>query len=306
MVESDDLAPSPNGFVLPPGSGQYRRPVVAAPGCYIYFDRQQPAIWPRHQHRQLQITVISAGADCVAIWRTRDGRQHRYRIADKGDQVLIIPAGQKHAIEWHKESEVLSLYVELAWARRIVSRRIAHISIEPLDTYIETAPIIGEITAIFRRECARPVDSMNETMIETLGPALAAQLLQAHFAPYHRKDPLRWTLPGPVLDRLLSHIAKNLDQDLSLSVLAGMANLSPSYFGQLFRGATGQAPHLYVTQKRVMRAKELLGTGNYRVAEVSDLVGFAEPHRMNYHFRRLLNTYPSAYIPQECAEIKRL
>jgi AraC-like DNA-binding protein len=302
MVESDDLAPSPNGFVLPPGSGQYRRPVVAAPGCYIYFDRQQPAIWPRHQHRQLQITVISAGADCVAIWRTRDGRQHRYRIADNGDQVLIIPAGQKHAIEWHKESEVLSLYVELAWAKRIVSRRITHISIEPLDTYIETAPIIGEITAIFRRECARPVDSMNETMIETLGPALAAQLLQAHFAPCDRKDPLRWTLPGHVLDRLRKHIASNLDQNLSLSMLARSASLSPSYFGQLFRAATGLAPHLYVTQKRVMRAKELLATGNYRVAEVSELVGFSEPHRMNYHFRRLLNTYPSAYLPRACSE----
>jgi AraC family transcriptional regulator len=306
MLDSGNPSTRPKDFELPPGSDRYRRSATSTQGCHVYFDRQRPATWPEHRHRQLQITVVFSGAECDAVWRTRDGKHQRYRIGGGGDQVLMIPAGRDHAIEWHKEAEVLSLFVEPEWAKRIVPQRVNQISIEPLDSYIESAPIIGEITAVFRRECTRSPDCMNEAIVETLGRALAVQFLLAQFAPLQRKDPLRWTLPGPVLDRLLSHIAKNLDQDLSLSVLAGMANLSPSYFGQLFRGATGQAPHLYVTQKRVMRAKELLGTGNYRVAEVSDLVGFAEPHRMNYHFRRLLNTYPSAYIPQECAEIKRL
>jgi AraC family transcriptional regulator len=164
------------------------------------------------------------------------------------------------------------------------------------------APLIGELAATFHRECVRPNAEVNDAVIETIGPALAAQLLHARFAPLQQRHPLRWTLPSPVLDRLLEHIENNLDQDLSLANLARLAGLSPSYFGQLFRAATGQSPVVYVTLKRLQRAKELLATGDYRVAEVCERVGFGEPHKMNHHFRRHLKTYPSAYFPKKNSE----
>ena len=305
MWESRDSPPSPHPFVLPVGSVPYRRPAIPAPGCFIYFDRQQPASWPEHRHRELQITFVFAGAECVAAWRMPDGTRQRYLIAGTIDQVLLMPAGRAHAIEWHKEAEVLSLYVDLNWSRRLMSRDIKQISIEPLKFFVETSPIIGEIIALFRREYVRLDGRANEVALETLGPALAAQILLAQFGRFKRKKPSRRILPTPRVNEVCSHIANNLDKELSLATLAKIGGLSASYFGQAFRVATGLSPHAYVTQTRILRAKEMLATGDYSVAEVSVKVGFGEPHRMNYHFRQLLKTPPSAYLPQAPSEKMR-
>jgi AraC family transcriptional regulator len=305
MSETRDLQPPTHGFALPVGSGPCRRPVISAPGCFIYFDRQQPATWAEHRHQQLQITFVFAGAECVAAWRMPDGTRQRYLIPGAIDQVLLMPAGRGHAIEWHKEAEVLSLYVDLEWSRRLMLRDVKQISVEPLKFFVETSPIIGEIVALFRREFARPDGQANEVTLETLGPALAAQLLLAQFARFKRKKPSRRILPTPRVNQVCSHIANNLEKELSLATLARIGGLSPSYFGQAFRAATGLSPHAYVTQTRILRAKELLATGDHSVAEVSLKAGFGEPHRMNYHFRQLLKTPPSAYLPLVSSEKMR-
>jgi AraC family transcriptional regulator len=60
------------------------------------------------------------------------------------------------------------------------------------------------------------------------------------------------------LQRVLDYIHTHIDRDLSLTELASMINISPTYFASLFKQTMGISPHQYVIQQRVERAKIML------------------------------------------------
>ncbi|MDR1281847.1 MAG: AraC family transcriptional regulator [Opitutaceae bacterium] len=99
--------------------------------------------------------------------------------------------------------------------------------------------------------------------------------------------------------RLLDYIEQNLADDLSMPVLAGQANLSENYLSEVFRDHTGLTPQLYITRKRIARAKELLQTGNYTVGEVAHLTGFFDQSHLDRHFRQFCGVPPSAWLPRD-------
>ena len=53
-------------------------------------------------------------------------------------------------------------------------------------------------------------------------------------------------------------IASNLGNDLSVERIAQECSLSRSHFSRAFKQATGVAPHTWLLQMRVEKAKELL------------------------------------------------
>jgi len=63
----------------------------------------------------------------------------------------------------------------------------------------------------------------------------------------------------------------------------------------LFKQSTGLAPHQYLIQCRVNRAKYLLSKGN-AIADVAYKVGFANQAHLNYHLKRLLGVTPKAVL----------
>jgi AraC family transcriptional regulator len=70
---------------------------------------------------------------------------------------------------------------------------------------------------------------------------------------------------------------------ITLDGLAGAVSLSPYHFARLFRATTGMTPHAFVTEHRLMVARDRLLRGGSSVAEVAFSVGFLNVS----HFRRL-------------------
>ena len=60
-------------------------------------------------------------------------------------------------------------------------------------------------------------------------------------------------------------------------------NLSAFHFARSFRATTGMPPHAFVTEHRLMAARDLLVRGGTSVAEAAFSVGFSNIS----HFRRL-------------------
>ena len=60
------------------------------------------------------------------------------------------------------------------------------------------------------------------------------------------------------LRRTLAYIQAHLEEKISLVQLAAVAQMSPTYFGHMFKQATGLAPHQYVSLCRIEHAKRLL------------------------------------------------
>jgi AraC-like DNA-binding protein len=53
-------------------------------------------------------------------------------------------------------------------------------------------------------------------------------------------------------------------------------------------------PHAYLTQLRIVRAKQLLKCG-VRASEVAPRVGLYDQIQLNRHFRRIVGTTPARY-----------
>lgn len=95
------------------------------------------------------------------------------------------------------------------------------------------------------------------------------------------------------LQQVLDYIHTHLDRDLSLTELAGVINISPTYFASLFKQAMGIAPHQYVIQQRVERAKLMLSKTDLAIADIALQVGFSSQSHLNQQFKRLTGMTPN-------------
>jgi AraC family transcriptional regulator len=104
----------------------------------------------------------------------------------------------------------------------------------------------------------------------------------------------------PVLD----HIEGVLESDPSLSDLASLMGLSVSHFSHAFTAAYGVAPHRYILQRRIEKAKALLRTSDATVATISARVGFSSQSRFSQIFARHTGITPSAYRMRQHKEAR--
>jgi len=96
------------------------------------------------------------------------------------------------------------------------------------------------------------------------------------------------------LDRALDFIEQNFTQDISLSDVSEKAGMNPSYFSQLFKEKMGDSFVKYLTQLRLEYAKKLLDEG-YKVAEVSERVGYTNARYFGDTFKKNTGMTPSQY-----------
>jgi AraC-like DNA-binding protein len=84
-------------------------------------------------------------------------------------------------------------------------------------------------------------------------------------------------------------------ENVSLTTLARMAGLSPFHLCRVFRRDVGMTPHVYQTQVRVRRAKELLRE-EMPVALAAAEVGFYDQAHLTRHFKRIVGVTPGEYV----------
>jgi two-component system response regulator YesN len=85
------------------------------------------------------------------------------------------------------------------------------------------------------------------------------------------------------------------DSDISLHAVASLVGHSPSHFCTVFGEATGRTFKGYLTDLRIKRAKALLRTTSLRAAEVSEQVGYNDPHYFSVVFRKSTGLSPREF-----------
>lgn len=79
----------------------------------------------------------------------------------------------------------------------------------------------------------------------------------------------------PKMEEILRYIGGHLEEELSVDMLAGRFFLSRYYLMHRFKEVTGYTLHQYITQKRLLRAGELIRAG-VPVMKAAEQAGFAE------------------------------
>lgn len=94
------------------------------------------------------------------------------------------------------------------------------------------------------------------------------------------------------LQQLLDYIHTHLDRGLSLTELAEVINISPTYFASLFKQAMGVSPHQYVIGQRVEGAKTMLSKTDFAIADIALQVGFSSQSHLTQQFKRFTSMTP--------------
>lgn len=98
----------------------------------------------------------------------------------------------------------------------------------------------------------------------------------------------------PSMARARNHIRDHSDDELSLSAVARVANMSATYFSAKFKEITGINFVDYVARTRVEKARNLLLDPSRRISEVAYQVGFQSLSQFNRTFKKVTGHAPSA------------
>jgi AraC-like DNA-binding protein len=96
---------------------------------------------------------------------------------------------------------------------------------------------------------------------------------------------------GLVRDYLKSHYAENV----SLSQLTSLTNLSSFYLLRVFHNSAGFPPHEYQTQVRIAHARKLIRNGT-SLSEAALETGFFDQSHLSRNFKRIVGVTPRQYF----------
>lgn len=95
--------------------------------------------------------------------------------------------------------------------------------------------------------------------------------------------------------RVLDYIESNLSRELTLSELAGIAELSLHHFARMFKKTIGVAPHRYILERRVERAKVMLRSTRASLVDISLSAGFYSQSHFTSTFGRMVGATPTEF-----------
>ena len=235
------------------------------------------------------ITIFTHGNYVIQADRTLDGRFGHDSVV--GGDIVIAPVNIGQKCTWDKEGDFIILGIETKTFARAVDESGQPEQVQLIPHFSTPDPLFLQIGLAIKNSLQNN-PSGSRLYAETMVNALSVHLLQHYSA---RKPNIKKYINGlskRQLNQVIEYIKSNLDKDLGLKELASLLHMSPHYFCNLFKQSMGIAPHQYVIQTRVNRAKELLIRGKYSIAQVAFMVGFANQSHLTRHFKKLVGVTP--------------
>lgn len=254
----------------------------------------QSQTFARHSHDTYTLGLVLGGAG--TFWC-----RGRERFACKGD-VVVIPPGEVHT------GSVGSGVDSLSYLAIYLPVGLAALHAEAAGERGGKPPEFGAVvlrdSGVRRAYQAldRAIGSadFDEIAAEEAVCIAITQLIGRHadrHTPNDTLDPRRGIVREP---RIVSVVREVLEDayakadETSLQVLAQRTGVSPFGVIRAFRKATGLAPHQYLIQIRVERARQFLAEGAVPSLAAA-MTGFADQSHLTYHFKKHLGITPGKY-----------
>ncbi len=237
---------------------------------------------PPHAHIQHEIALVYAGACRINL-----PPAHQAHHLVEGD-VLFFPSGLAHDFVADPVRGVQFIVVQFL-----------HLDPRLLKQLVNTRTL-GRFH-LSRLELSRFVDVCHQLQREVAGnlpyaevqcQALVEQLVVILLRSVQR-DAESGLSPehAQIINRALEWLHAHSHENILVSDVARVVNLSPVHFRQLFRRAMGVSPKQYLSALRLQTSKCLL-MHDRPVSEVAELAGFGSPQEFSKAFRRLTGVTP--------------
>lgn len=234
--------------------------------------------------------------DPAPLIQKRDNQLHE-SILQKGDSIFV-PAG--YPVSWRSprrdtnRPKKQQLHIWLKPELLEQAAEASEIDIDRLDLlncFGRQDTQLHHIAMLLLAELQSD-GIMGQLYVESLTQVLVIHLLR-HYSTFTQPiTPANRSLSHTRLQQAIEYIHAHLDRELSLAEIAGVINISPTYFANLFKRATGISPHQYVIQQRVEQAKLLLLKTDLAIADVALQVGFSNQSHLTRHFKHITGVTP--------------
>jgi AraC family transcriptional regulator len=245
----------------------------------------------RERTRTTVIVHLHLGAPAQQAWPLGGKRK---RIPVVPGSIQLPPQGPSRSARIEESTDALVLLIEPTLLAQALGESWPSGS-------VELTPQIGlrdsQLESLMRALQAELEAGVHfgSLFAETVAQGLAVYLAQRYAAFPPRLATYRGGLPKKSLHRVLQYVEDQLDENLSLLVMAEVAGISPNHFSELFSRSTGVSPHQYVLGRRMERAKRLLRDVRISIVEVSAQAGFVNQSHFARLFRRVVGVSPTEY-----------
>nr|WP_064493617.1 AraC family transcriptional regulator [Pseudomonas chengduensis] len=184
-----------------------------------------------------------------------------------------------------------TLYLEPAWLERALPALFEQAPVDCLPGVPRTQPddpgllpcIANALQALNDNEPRMVRDAALDTLLERISRSLH----------WRQRLPGNPQIPRVAL-RARDYLHAHFHQNIGLDELARVCGVDRFRLSRAFKAAFGIAPHGYLIQLRLVRARRLLALGTAPADVASDL-GFADQSHLGRWFRRANGLTPGAY-----------
>ena len=237
--------------------------------------------YPRHIHEEYCFGIMLQGLE------THVCRGKSYK-AFPGDLMLLNPD------EAHSSKSVGTEYRVIHIHPDALSRIAAEVSAKHLSTTYFSNPVVTD-PSLYRFLLLLHLKLEQEvSTLEQESELLAAMGL---LLKRHSKNHSDFPRLGKEADRLklvLDYLKAHYSDNITLSRLASIADLSPFYLLRLFHQRIGVPPHEYQTQLRISHARRLICKG-FPISQAALQAGFFDQSHLSRNFKRITGVSPGRY-----------
>lgn len=246
---------------------------------HYYYEANYHLI--RNSYDSFLLMYITHG-ECTVV---TSGREYS---ATSG-QIVFIDCYQSHEYYSSRGWECLWIHFDGPLAREYYNAIVD--SYGPIISLTKSYSVEKEIHKIF--DIFKENQAVKEALVSSYITNILTELLVSISERNHVSD------HSYTIESITSYINEHLGEDLSLSRLASLANLSPYYFTRVFKKETGKTPHEYVMTSRINSAKFYLKTSRLSIEEIGLSLGFPTASSFCASFRKHLGITPLKYRNQE-------
>lgn len=143
------------------------------------------------------------------------------------------------------------------------------------------------------------MDSMTENIVRTVETLDLQAVRDAVKAAVEYLEPGQREFPADTTKHIIrqaaAYIDENYFEDLTLSSLSEKFNVESSYFSRMFRQELGENLILYITRKRIEKAKAYIANGDINLTEIAFMVGYNDYSYFNRVFKKNTGMSPREY-----------